>query len=382
MVSGVRGTGNILAARIMPDVDNKTFLLDANKAPLVALLAKLRKKATVNPKFSWFTDEFAPRWDAINDGTGYSDSDTSMTVDNASYFKVGYIVKNTRTGEQMIVTAVGSTTVAFTRGYGETSAAAINDDDDLLIIGNANEEGATSPTVLTTQQVEQYNYCQIVRTPVELTETEINTEMWNEQDLPYQRRKAGIEHSQDIERLLWFGERKLDTSGTHPKRTMRGVFKWLSTNVTDAGGTLTEAEFESFLRAGFRYGSRKKYLFASALVVSAISSWAQSKLQMLPTDKTYGIAINRYISPHGEVLIVKHDLFEGTGATAQEYGGYAALIDLEDLKYRHLQNRDTRLKMNVQANDSDSQKDEYLTECGLQLGDERKHSVLNDVITY
>ncbi len=98
----------------------------------------------------------------------------------------------------------------------------------------------------------------------------------------------------DFERMFLYGEALLDyASGydaalTHARRTMKGVNAFLANNATDAGGTLTEAEFEAFLRSVFRYGGSSRYLFCSPLIISVISQWAQGKLQIFPKDKTYG----------------------------------------------------------------------------------------------
>jgi hypothetical protein len=381
-LSGARGTGNITAAQIKPDIDNKLYLLDANKNPLVALTSKLRKRVTTNPKFSWFEQDIESYIDAINFSTGYTAGSTSLVVDNGSYFSPQDTVKVPRTGEVIRVTAISTNTLTVVRGVGETSAAALNDNDVLWIIGSAFEEGSSSATANTGLSTELYNYCQIFKSSVEATETLENTDMWTGPDLAEQRRITGIKHAQKLERAFFFGERALDTSGTHPRRYTRGVDKFITTNVTDLSGTITEKLFETFLRSVFRYGSSKKYLFASPLLVSAISSWANGKLQMFPKDKTYGIAIAQYLSPHGEVMIVKHDMLEGSVATNQEYGGYGYLIDLENVFYRPLQNRDTRLKMNIQANDSDTQKDEYITEAGIMVIQEKTHGILKDLVNY
>ncbi len=36
--------------------------------------------------------------------------------------------------------------------------------------------------------------------------------------------------------------------------------------------------------------------------------------------------------------------------------------------------RDTRLKMNIQENDKDAVEDEYQTDCGLELHNEKHHA--------
>jgi hypothetical protein len=105
--------------------------------------------------------------------------------------------------------------------------------------------------------------------------------------------------------------------------------------------------------------------------------FGRAKLQTVSKDKTYGISMVNYISAHGELYIVKHNLLEGT-----IYGGYGFLIDPENIKYRHLNGRDTRLKTDTQDNDMDGWQDEYITEAGLMVKLPKTHAVLYGVTGY
>jgi hypothetical protein len=388
-ITGVRGTGNIPANQIKVEVAPELALLDVNRYPLVALLSNagkdpftkegvaVKKKLTHNPKFTWWEDKYGEVWDAINCGAGYAAGITDWVVDNAAYFTKYDVVKVPRTGETVLVTAIntGTNTLTVTRSIGSVAAEALVDDDPLLIIGSAAEEGSRSREVNTTQAVENYNHCQIFKTTIGATETLKQTDLYTGADIETQRKKKGIEHMVSIERGFLFGERAIDTSGSHPRRYTGGVLERINTNIQDeSASTLTEAEFEAFLEMLFAHGSTSKYLFASAKVLSAINLWARGKLQMLPSDKTYGINITRYLSAHGELLVIKHPLLEGA-----IYGGMAVGLDVETLGYRFLRNRDTFLKTNVQDNDEDAEKDQYISEVGLEMKQEERSALLKGV---
>ncbi len=378
MITGVRGTGNITAAKRVVDIAKKISVLEPDSAPLVQLSKKLEKRVAVNPKFSWLEEGSLNRVDQVNYSTGYTSGATSVDVDNGSRFRIGDVVKAVATGEQLIVTGVSTNTLILGRGWGTTAAGALADNAYLLIIGNANEEGATKRVFKTEQEVEKTNYLQIFRTPFGVTRTNMNSEMYGGKDLAHVRMAQLIEHQKDIERGFWFGEPKEDTSGTHPKRATGGVDYWIGTNASDAGGTLTESEWEAWLRTGFRYGSKTKFVFAAPIVISAVSFWARGKLQMLPRDKTYGIAVTQFISPHGIVNLINCQLFGETST----YAGVAYLVDLDGVAYRYLANSDTKLKTNIQANDADGEEDEYLSEVGLHFEQEKKSSYLYNVTDF
>lgn len=378
MISTIRTTGNINSARRVVDISAKIDVLEPDSAPFLLLTKKMDKKVTVNPEFNWFEEESLIKSDQVNNGAGYDDDDTSIVVDNGSRFRGGDVIKVVRTGEQMLVSSVSTNTLTVVRAWGTTAGAAIVDNEPLLIVGNANAEHATKRDMKIGDVTKKTNYTQIFRTPFGISRTANKSEMHGKNDLAHQRMMQLIEHQKEIERAFWFGEPKEDLTGTTPRRATGGVDYFISTNATDAGGALTEAEFDSFLKTGFRYGSKTKWLFAAPIVVAAISFWAKNKVQTGVDATTYGIATESYKTPFGTVKIVNMNLF--TEVTL--YSGYAYLIDMECLGYRYIADSDTKLKTNIQDNSADGQEDEYLTECGLEFSQEKKCSLLYNVTSF
>jgi len=378
MISTVRSTGNFTSGRRVVDISKKIDVLEPDSAPLTLLTKKMSKRVAINPEFKWQEEESLVKTDQVNDGTGMLVGDTTMTVDNGSRFRAGDVVKITRTGEQVLVTAVSTNDLTIVRGWGATAAAAVNDNDYLLIIGNANEEHATKRSSKIGDVTIRTNYTQIFRTPFGISRTAKNSEVYGKNDLAHQRMMQLIEHQKEVERAFWFGEPKEDLTGTYPRRSTGGVDYWISTNATDAGGSLTETEFEGFLRTGFRYGSKTKWLFAAPIIVSALNFWAKAKLQTRVDDKTFGISITEWQCPFGKVNIVNMNLF----AEDTLYAGYGYLIDMECLAYRYIEDSDTKLKTNIQDPSADGEEDEYLTECGLEFSQEKKCAVLYNVTSF
>jgi hypothetical protein len=291
-----------------------------------------------------------------------------------------------------LVTSVTTTAVTVERCYQSSSITAAGlsaaAGADVVIIGSAFEEGSSSTALstLSTKTSVATNYLQIFRKSVEITKSMANTELYGGEDRPYQRKKKGIELMRDLERAFMFGEplqdaASYDTTAAHARRTTGGIFHYISSNSTAAGGALTETEFEGFLRTVFRYGSNTRYLFCAPIVLSVISLWAQGKLQMFPKDQTYGIAISQYVSPHGTINLVKELMLENAGGVSSTsyYGGYAAAVELEDVVYRYLQNRDVQFETEIQHPADDFYKDQYICEVGMEFHNEQKHGELTGV---
>lgn len=383
ILSGVQGTYDILTNARKVDMGDRVALLEPDAAPLTVLLKRLKKRVTINPQFDWMEDELFPRFTAVNNGAGYLSTDTSIVVDNGNYIVIRDLVKVMRTSEVMLVTGVSSNTLTVTRAAGETAAVALVDNDPLMVLGPAYAENATLQQAKATQRTRVFNLTGIMRKPIQLSNTMINSQIYGSPDERIAQQKLrGIEHLVDIERAFLFGERFEDT--TNDFRTTRGVVTFISTNRTDAGGTLTEGEFETWARTLFRYGKKTKLVLCSRLVASVVNQFAHNKLQSFPKDKTYGLSLMGYKTIHGEMMLIVHDLLESSPNTPSlytdyEYGGWALGLDIETMAYRFIKNRDTQLLTNRQAPDADGVIDEWLTEAGLEMGQERRAAELVDV---
>jgi hypothetical protein len=389
-VATTAASNYILQNQRVVDMADKIYLLEPNAAPLYVLVSKLNKRVAINTKVEWIEDVLNPSWTTLlcSIGAASATSAESIAVTDESIFNKWDVVKIPSTGEVMLVSAISTTALKVIRNYGESTSASASGGADIVIIGSAFSEGssATDLVTLSTQTVAKYNYLQIFRKSIQLTKTLANSELYGGADRPYQRKKKGIELMRDLERSFLYGRRAQDATatydaGTSNRRLTSGIDYYISTNSTGAGGALTESEFEGFLRSVFRYGSSSRYLFCAPLILSVISLWAQGKLQTFPKDKTYGIAISQYLSPHGTVNLVKELMLENAGgvSSTSNYGGYAFAIELEDVTYRYLANRDVTMETDIQNPGDDFYKDQYICEVGMEFHNEQKHGKLTGV---
>ncbi len=132
-------------ARAISDVIS---MIDPRDTPLIAKLgldsAKDKFKVkTDGYKIEILEDELDPLEDAVNDGAGWNDSDTTgLDVDDASKFQDGHIILVE--SEKMVVQAVNTsanTIDVYARGFGDTSAATHADNTPIYIVGMARLEG-------------------------------------------------------------------------------------------------------------------------------------------------------------------------------------------------------------------------------------------------
>ena len=335
------------------------------------------KEESIDPEFRCLEAQIQPVFDDVS--AAATAVTTTVNVDHGSYFKASDLVLNTRTQEIFKVSAVVANALTVVRGYGTVAAAAMVIDDELRRIGNAFEEGAGADTAKTVQVDVITNYCEIFKTSLKLTGTEMATTLYGGMDLPLRQKMAGIEHSMKIESSFLFGQKyeRLTSSATnpatsHPIRTSQGILRFINSNQISIGGSLSEATFnQEFLRYVFTADKNyrmKRTIFVSPLVGAVMNQWGNGKIQLVPSDKTFGITVNRYLSFFGEVNIVLHPLLEG-----DVYSGYAIAVDLENVGYKYLAGRDTTLETDIVKDGTDARTDQFLTECGLKVRLEGVH---------
>ena len=374
------GTNTIAEHRLRIDMSEKIAELEPNASPLITLTKKMKRRRVVtNPEFNWMEQDPGNRWDAINNAGGYDKNATVWAVDNAGYFRVGDIVQVPSTAEVVLVTNVDNTenTITVIRGWGGSTTAPLVDDEQLVILGNANEEGAKLREIKTTEPVKKTNYTQILRTPVGVTNTLAATSTYGPKAMAYYRHLDGINHAIDMERTMWLGKKGKDIHNGKPRRTTGGILEFLTENVLDVSaisGGLTEQAFTEWLEDVFRYGSSEKILFACGRLCTIIDLWAQNKLKTVPGERTYGVKIKEYVSSHGTLFIVKHKLFEGP-----VYGGMGVILDMNNVAYCPLKGRDTKLLTGRQDPDEDAVKDEYITEFGVEVRLPKTHAIIKGV---
>lgn len=372
---GQLATTEVLANQLVIDMGTKVFQYDPPGSPGMRIFTKrMGSKKAKSTTVRWPEDEPVPYWDQVNGAI--ASGVTALVVDNGAYFQVGNLLKVISTGEVVRVTVVTGNTLTVTRGY-IGAAAAIADNAYVLNLSTAETEGDNSPAAQATVKVERTNIVQIIKTPVHFTETLIAVESYTGDDFAYSRRKAGEAHARRWEEVAIHGRKREDTStAAHAIRAAGGIDETLATNILDAGGALTETEFRAWLGPVFRYsvnpGRTRKLLMASQALINTINSWGLDKLQLNGTaSQTYGMDIKTYEAGFGRLEVVYHPLLE-LGAAGVGY-----IIDPDGIQYRPL--RGTRLQTNIQANDEDGKKDQFITEATFQFAMEKTAGKIHNV---
>ena len=386
-IQGLRGTGEF-SSDFRPKNYRELFtLLEPNgNAPLNALLAMGSSEPTDDPEYKNFRDELPERTLKVN-GAVASTSTTSITIDAADDNKFavkGAIIVNSETSEVMHATAdTTGTTLTVTRNIGGTSHQ-IADNAVLFIAGFAAAEGDTSPTAISFDASVVSNFTQIFRTAFQVSNTLQSTYLRTGDKLDEAMTKALKLHMSDIERAMFFGNKhEANGSTAQPTRFTGGLLNSL-TNVVDittafatyggnGAGKMTEDGFDSLLiNTVFKFGSKQKIAFVGETVANHLQQYGKDRWQPTAVEGAYGVNLTRYATFAGDLMVHLHPQFR----QLPHMKNAMVIIDFPYLVYRYLEGRDTQLLENRQAVDADSVKHEYLTECGLELLQDKVHAYI------
>ena len=314
--------------------------------PLTLMTMKLNSETSGTVDVHWWEDELVPYIDQINYGTGYNNSATGFTVDNASRFALGDLVRQPLTDEVVLVTSVGSTFIGVVRDFGQATegwtalAGSVSDNDYLQIIGNAFEPGHTFPTCRSTTPVERVNYCQNVRTPISIPDQLKNTRMRTGPEMALWEKKANLEHHQKLEMINWFGKPYRSDLGSYAAATGNtapatagGVNHYLAyyasaSHLVDQDD-LTEYEFMDIAEVALDNDAPEMVCYCPRNLLGALAKWGVIKQQTDENTNTLGLNVVKYQGFGKIIHFVEHSMLKRNSTS--EYH-YAFFLDMRQLK--------------------------------------------------
>ena len=388
-IQGMRGTGEF-SSDFRPKNYRELFtLLEPNgNAPLNALLSMGSSESTDDPEYKNFRDELPER--VLTTSAAVADTSTGTVPvangDDNKYAINGAILVNQTTGEVMHVTAdYSATNVVVTRNIGGTSHQ-IASGAKLFVAGFAAAEGASSPTAITFDATVASNYTQIFRTAFQVTNTLGSTYLRTGDKMDEAMTKALKLHMSDIERAMFFGKKHEANGSTNaPTRYTGGLINSM-TNVTDittdyasygggSAGNMTEEGFDDLLISSvFKFGSKQKIAFVGETVANHLQQIGKNRWRPTAIEGAYGVNLTQYETFAGDLMVHLHPQFRQLAHMKTSM----VIVDFPYLSYRYLEGRDTQLLENRQSPDADTIKHEYLSECGLELLQDKVHSYIKN----
>jgi len=381
IVTGLEDDQDILQAERVIDMDDIIKMLDPDTSQFMTMLMRVARSGADSTKNEWLEDQYFPRLTAVASGGATDGATIVVSAGEGVYVRAQDLIRNARTGVAIRVISVATDTITPTVALGRVAFAAHAAADQLLIMGNAAAQGAGLGVEKITKRVAQFNYQQIQRNPYGFTRSLMASKLYGGPVPEKERKKKAVEHKRALEYLLFWGTRALDLTGTEPVGQVGGLFEFVTSNVKNAAGTLTKALLDTYMRDFLQHqGEQNGVLFVSPVVSQAISGFLRDAWQ--PTtvgQRLWGAKVDGFISGaygYQVPVVVKREWNDFSTASGQ-YGGWAFYVNMDNIELVTLRN--TELLRDRQNNDADRYDEEYLTEFGLKVPQERTHGIITGV---
>lgn len=377
-IAGLRGTGKFGTDERPKNFREYILWLDPNgRAPLFALMAKMKKESTDDPEFSWWEEKHDITRVQLNGAIVAADT-TITLAEGGNQLVAGDVLQVEEDiityddVELMRVTAVNSDTeIEVERGVAGSTAADHTDGSWIQRIGSVDREGSGSPDTVSRNPTKLYNYTQIFKTAFQVTNTAKNTRLRTGDIMANERKRKSFDHSEKIEQSLLWGKAHETTLDGQPARYTGGLREFLTTNVHVYGTNPTEQDFLERLAALFDYtapgAGAERIAFCGNGFLNTMNQLARNETSTRITFngvlETYGMRMLHYTIPQGDLYLHTHPLMN----IHPVYKFSAFVIAPPGLVWRPLRNRDTSVEENIQPNDADYRKDQWLTEGGLEV---------------
>ncbi len=389
-VAGLRGTGDWGTDERPKNFRELIMFRNPNgSAPIFAMTSRIAEESVDDPEFHW--------WDEPNDlirlqvNGALNTTQTALVVDSpdpdaaspgllyglATHLKPGdLLIYEPPAGEAqafsqeiVMVTAVASgTALTIARGQAGSTAAAIADNSFLTKIGSAYAEGTGAPNAVSRNPIKYSNLCQIFKTAYEVTKTADATRARTGNARQNDKKRKIFDHARDIELSILFGQ-KFETTGSNgkPLRFMGGLRDFIPvTNTTIFGANVTLSQYLDAIAPAFNFDTPagdERVLFCGNGYANTLNLLANAggNIQFGETIKVYGMELRELVLPQGRLLIRRHPLLNRHPVFTNSAFG----VDFASLKYRFL--RDTVAEDDIQANDADTHKGQWLSEISIEV---------------
>jgi len=297
-------------ARAISDVIS---MIDPRDTPLLAKLgldgAREKFKVQQNGyKIEILEDELDPLEDAVNDGAGWNNSDTTgLDVDDASKFQDGHIILVE--SEKMVVSAVdtsANTIDVYARGFGDTSAATHADDTPIYIVGMARLEGDDADYGPVVDVTAPYNYTSIFQKAIKVSGTlQAISQHGIDDEFMYQANKAVPHLLRLVERMAFYGERVQGSASAPRSAGSLGIF--ITDNTVAAGGAIAKSHVDSLMEEIIMDGGYPDLLVMNPRVANDLRNLLDSSsfVRVSQDENKLGVdAIERVMTQYGELELV------------------------------------------------------------------------------
>jgi len=310
-------------------------------APLFALAAGTRDIRATDVFVRWLEQSEVSGRVRIRTAPTPANSGNTIVLEDTSMIARGTIMLVEATGEHLFVVGVTGHVVTVIRGWAGTIMQPItvlnpqqqytqgNNYAYVKILTRAFEEGSDPPPGYVFNPSPRHNLTQIFRSTAEITGTASAVHYSSGPAMRRTTAEAMNDHAIQIENALLLGRRSENVQNGKPLRTMNGLVEQILTNrftipVTGMSYNMMNSLTEIVHQRKVRGMAHERVFFGGnrALTVMNALAKAHSLRYVDENTRRFGLMINSWISPHGEIKLITHPRFNSDPLLAGAMIGY------------------------------------------------------------
>lgn len=392
--AGLRGTGSYGADERPKSFREMILWMNPNgSAPLFALTSKAKTEKVNDPEFSW--------WEEVNNICRLnvtpaiaSTSEETFVVSSGAYQLIVGDVLQIEPATQVaaytpefirVLSVASDTSFEASRGAAGTTAANVPNNAKLTRVGNAQSEAGRSVGANSTNPVKFRNYCQIFKTPAQVSKSDLEVEHRTGDPRKNEHKRKSFVHSEKLEQALFWGipYETVDASNDNkPLRFTGGLRNFITSHRTVFTADPTEDQFLDALYPVFDYDAggagNERILFMGNKALNTLNKLVKNADTTFITYNGevtfFGMKLQKYTIPQGTLYLKSHPLMN----VHPVYTSSIFCVNPSGIIYRPLGSRDTKLQKDIQENDADYVKDQWLTEAGFEFHFERTFAYIGE----
>lgn len=403
-IQGLRDTTNFVKDQRPRNWREGILLLNPNgNMPLTGLTSLMKKRVVDDAEFNWWDKRLQDRRMTVS--ASINATVTTIPVTKGAFgFKDGDLIWVEQTDERLRVLGdpTDDTKLPVIRGFAGSTAASLNPatagvNPNIRGFANANPEASLAPTGVNFDPKKRLNYTEIFRHTLEMSRTAMKTNLRTGDQVREAKREVLELHGMTMEMAFWLGFKSESIAANgHPERTLGGVFQQIQESepqnvknaVADHPTGVSMEALEEYLYNIFKFGSSEKFAVCGNRALLTINQIVRknSDYNIQFGVKEFGMTVARLVCPFGEIVLKTHPLWNqmtggDNGGTAY-YGmeSWMCVLDMENLKYVHLKDSDTKYQPKLETNGLDGMKSGYLSEISLELHHPVTHYLIKNLV--
>jgi hypothetical protein len=369
------------------DMDPKMRRLDPDTTQFTTMTDRSTNRVATREKVNWLEEQYVNT--VVTVTANYSSGAVTVVVSAGDGVSVHPqdVLRNMRTGEAMLVTANAAGSLTVVPSWGSAGSVAGLIGDKLLVVSDAQQQGADLPPMKYSQRVLGFNYTQIHRTTWNFSGTAAAIDYYGGREPGKEAARKLVEHKRKLENNAFFGAREFVSAGGADGAvtgSSGGLIEFIQTNKQDVNGELTSDFLDLFLTTVLSKGSSDKVIFTGTVGAYYISRYNRAGMGAFwkpSNEKVHGVKVDGFLSGVFGTLIpvvVKKE-WSNYPSGDNGYNGNLFVVDISNVERRPLRDRDTKLLTSRQNPGQDRVAAEYLTESSWTIAQEKTHGLLTGI---